>query len=327
MSERSATTAAFLSVLAALTWPAAPLAAEYPARPVRLLVPFPPGGAGDFQARAFGPQLAEQLRQQLVIDNRGGANGAVAHEIVAKAAPDGYTLLLGFMSALTINPALYAKLSYDPVKDFAPISLTVKTTLTLVANPSFPANSVKELIAIAKASPGKISYGSTGVGNVTHLSIEMLQAQHGVKLIHVPYKGAGPATIDVVGGQVPLAVVSVAGALPHVRAGRLKALFVSSKQRVAVMPDVPTVAEVGMPQIEHTTSWFGVLAPARTQKTVIARLNDEIVKAIAAPDVQARLLGQGLDPATTTPDEFAAIIKSDIARWAKVVKEAGIRAE
>lgn len=313
--------------LAASAWPGSALGAEYPSRPLRLVISFPPGGSADFQARIIGPKLTEQLQQQIVVDNRSGGSGVVALEIVAKSAADGYTLLLGPMSALTINPALFSKLPYDSVRDFSPISLTSRVTLALAASPSLPASSVKKLIALAKASPGKLSYGSTGVGNVTHLAGEMLKTLGGIELTHVPYKGAGPQLIDVMSGNVAVGFVSLTGALPHVRAGRLKALVVTSKKRSSAAPDIPTVSEVGMPDIEIATGWFGVLAPARTPKAVIARLNTEIVKAVQSPDVQNRFTGQGLDPATSTVDEFAALIKSDIARWAKVVKQAGLRIE
>jgi tripartite-type tricarboxylate transporter receptor subunit TctC len=302
-------------------------AAEYPLRPMRLVVTFPPGGSADFQARILGPKLGEQLRQQIVIDNRSGGSGIVALELVAKSQPDGYTLLLGPMSALTMNPALFTKLPYDSVKDFEPISLTSHTTLALVANSSLPANSVKELIALAKSSPGKLSYGSTGIGNVTHLAGEMLKSLSGVDLIHVPYKGAGPQLVDVIGGNVSVGFTSLTAAIPHVRSGRLKALVVTSKHRSNAAPDIPTVAEAGVPDIEIATGWFGILSPARTPKTVLSRLHEEIVKAVQSPEIHERFLGQGLDPATSTAEEFAALIKSDMVRWAKVIKDAGLRAQ
>ena len=313
--------------LAAFAWSGSTLAAEYPSRALRLVVSFPPGGSADFQARILGPKLTEQLGQQIVVDNRSGGSGVVALELVAKSAADGYTLLLGPMSGLTMNPALFSKLPYDSVKDFAPISMTSRVTLALVANSSLPANSVKELIALAKASPGKLSYGSTGIGNVTHLAGEMLKTIAGIDMVHVPYKGAGPQLIDVMGGNVAVGFVSLTGAIPHVRGGRLKALVVTSKQRSSAAPDIPTVSEVGMPDIEIATGWFGILAPARTPKAVISRLNAEIVKAIQMPEVHTRFTGQGLDPATSTVEEFAALIKSDLVRWAQVIKQAGIRAE
>jgi tripartite-type tricarboxylate transporter receptor subunit TctC len=317
-----------LSALAAFAWSGPTLGAEYPNRPVRLVVPFPPGGgASDFQARTLGPKLGEQLRQQIVIDNRPGANGTIGLETVARASADGHTLLLGFMSALTINPVLYSKISYDPVRDFASISMVSRPTLVLVANPSFPANSVKELIALAKATPGKISYGSPGVGNGNHIAGEMLKSIAGIDLVHVPYKGAPLMMVDVMAGQVPIAFVAMATAMPHVRAGKLKALMVISNQRSVVMPEIPTTAELGMSALEQANGWFGILAPARTPKAVISRLNEEIVKVMQPPDIRERFVAQGLEPVTTTPDEFEAVIKSDLVRWAKLIKQAGIRAE
>jgi tripartite-type tricarboxylate transporter receptor subunit TctC len=313
--------------LAALAWPAWTPAADYPSRPLRLVVSFPPGGSADFQARILGTRLTEQLGQQIIIDNRPGGSGVVALELVAKSAPNGYSLLLGPMSGLTMNPAIFAKLPYDSLRDFAPISLTSRVTLALAASPSLPASSVKELIALAKASPGKISYGSTGIGNVTHLAGEMLKSLAGIDLIHVPYKGAGPQLVDVMSGNVGIGFTSLVGAIPHVRSGRLKGLMVTSKQRSSAAPDIPTVSEVGMPEIEICTGWFGILAPAQTSKTVVSRLNAEIVRAVQAPDTQARFVGQGLDPAWSTAEEFSALIKSDLVRWDKIIKQAGIRPE
>jgi tripartite-type tricarboxylate transporter receptor subunit TctC len=303
------------------------LAAEYPIRPVRLVVPFPPGGAGDFQARTLAPGLSEQLRQPIVIDNRAGANGVVAIELVARSAADGYTLLLGYMSALTINPILYSKLSYDSINDFSPISMLSRTTLALIANPSFPAASLKELIALARSSPGRISYGSPGIGNANHLAGELLKSMTGVELVHVPYKGAAPVMMSVMGGQVPIAFVTVTAALPHVRAGKLKALVVTSKRRSSAMPDIPTVSEAGLPGLEQANGWFGILAPARTPKTALSRLNREIVRAMGAPEIHGRFVGQGLEPVTSTPDQFTTLIKSDLANWAGIIKRAGIQPE
>jgi tripartite-type tricarboxylate transporter receptor subunit TctC len=324
---RFSVAARLLLPLVAVAWPGAAPAADYPSRPLRLVVSFPPGGSADFQARILGTRLTEQLGQQIIIDNRSGGSGVVALETVAKSAPNGYTLLLGPMSGLTMNPSIFAKLPYDSLRDYSPISMTSRVTLALAASPSLPANSVKELIALAKASPGKLTYGSTGIGNVTHLAGEMLKSAAGISLIHVPYKGAGPQLIDVMSGNVSIGFTSLTGAIPHVRAGKLKGLVVTSKQRHSAAPDIPTVAEVGMPDIEICTGWFGILAPARTPKAVVSRLNAEIVKAIQAPDTQARFLGQGLDPATSTPEEFSELIKADLVRWAKIIKDAGVRAE
>ncbi len=313
--------------LAVLAWPASIPAADYPDRPLRLVVSFPPGGSADFQARIIGARLTEQLGQQIIIDNRPGGSGIVALELVAKSAANGYTLLLGGMSALTMTPSNFSKLPYDSVRDFAPISMTSRVTLALAASPSLPANSVKDLIALAKASPGKIGYGSTGIGGVTHLAGEMLKSAAGIELIHVPYKGAGPQLVDVMSGNVAVGFTSLTAAIPHVRAGRLKVLVVTSKQRSSAAPDIPTVSEAGMPEIEICNGWFGILAPAHTHKTVVSRLNSEIVRTVQAPDTQTRFAGQGLEPATSTADEFAALIKLDLVRWEKIIRQAGIRAE
>jgi tripartite-type tricarboxylate transporter receptor subunit TctC len=302
-------------------------ASDYPNRPMRLVVSFPPGGSADFQARILQAKLGEQLRQQIVVDNRSGGSGIVALEVAAKAPPDGYTLLLGPVSALCMNPSLFSKLPYDSVKDFAPISLTSHVTLALAAGLSLQVSSVKELIALAKSSPGKLTFGSTGAGNVTHLAGEMLKTNAGIDLVHVPYKGAGPQLIDVISGNVSVGFTSLTGAIPHARAGRLKILMVTSKQRNNAAPDVPTVAEVGMAEIEIATGWFGILAPARTPKAIVNLLNTEIVKAIESPEVQSRFTSQGLDPAKSSVEEFAELIKTDIARWAKIIKQAGIKAQ
>ena len=325
--EGSSVSGWLLLPLAVFAWPTSTPGAEYPSRPLRLVVSFPPGGSADFQARILGVKLGEQLGQQFVIDNRSGGSGIVALELAAKSQPDGYTLLLGGISALAMNPSLFAKLPYDSANDFAPISMTSRVTLALAAGASLPANSVKELIELAKASPGKFTYGSTGIGGLTHLAGEMMKSLAGIDLVHIPYKGAGPQMIDVMSGNVAVGFTSLTATIPHVRAGRLKALMVTSKERKSAAPDVPTVAEVGMADLEICTGWFGILAPARTSKAIVSRLNAEIVKAIEAPDTQSRFVGQGLDPATSTADDFTTLIKTDLVRWAKIIKQAGIRAQ
>ena len=316
-----------LLALAALACPLPAPAADYPGRPLRLIVSFPPGGSADFQARIIGTRLSERLGQQLIIDNRPGGSGVVALELVAKSAPNGYTLLLGGMSHLTMTPVSFSNLPFDSLRDFAPISLTSRVTLALAAGPALPANSVRELIALAKASPGKLSYGSAGTGGVTHLAGEMLKSAAGVELVHVPYKGAGPQLLDVMSGNVAVGFTSLTATIPHLRTGRLKVLMVTSKQRSSAAPDVPTVSEVGMPEMEICSGWFGILAPAHTPKTIISRLNSEIVRVVQSPDTQARFAAQGLDPAWSTAEEFSTLIRSDLARWDKIIKQAGIRAE
>ena len=314
-----------LAGLATLALPAWTFAADYPSRPVRLVVTFPPGGAADILARTISPTLAEQLRQQIVVDNRPGANGAIGFELVAQSPADGYTLLLGFTTGVAINPVL-SKVSYDPEKDFAAVSMLSRTPMILIAGRSFPANSVKELIALAKATPGKISYGSPGTGNPNHIAGELFKSLAGVDLVHVPYKGAGPVMVDVIGGHVPIGFVTLAAALPQLRAGKLKSLAITSDRRWSALPDVPTMSEAGVRGLE-VVEWFGILAPARTPKALISRLNEEIVKAVRSPEIQARLTEQGLEPVTTTSDEFVAIIRSDIVKWSKAIKQTGIRAE
>jgi tripartite-type tricarboxylate transporter receptor subunit TctC len=325
--ERSFVASLLLAPLVLLGSSGAIATSDYPTRPLRLVVSFPPGGSADFQARILGPKLTEQLHQQIVIDNRPGGSGVVALELAAKSAPDGYTLLLAGMSHLTMSPSLFAKLPYDSLKDFAPISMTSRVTLALAAGTALPANSVKEFIALAKASPGKLSYGSTGIGGVTHLAGEMLKSLGGLDLVHVPYKGAGPQLIDLMGGNVSVGFLSLTSAIPHLRSGKLKVLAVTSKQRSRAAPDIPTMAEVGMSEIEIANSWFGILAPARTPAPLLSKLGAEIVKVVQSADVHDKFLAQGLVPASSTPEEFAALLRADRARWAKIIAQAGIRAQ
>ena len=289
------------------------LAADYPEKPLRLVVAFPPGGAIDILARGLAPKLGEQLGQQIIVENRPGANGVIAFDLVAKASADGYTLLIGYTSGMAINPLLVSKIPYDPVKDFAPIGMIARTPAMLVANPSFPANSVKELIALAKAAPGKITYGSPGIGNFNHLAGEMLKSMAGVDLVHVPYKGAALVITDLIGGHVAIAFTTLPSALPHVRTGKLKALAITSDKRWGTVPGVPTMSEAGLPGLE-IGEWFGLLSPARTPRAVISRLNEEIVKAVRSPEVHGRFIEQGFEPITTTTDQFAAVINSDIVK-------------
>ena len=312
-------------VLSTLSVPGWTFAADFPSRPLRLIVPFPPGGAADILARGISPRLSGRLRQQMVVDNRPGANGIIGFELVARSPADGYTLLLGFTTGVAINPLLVSKVSYDPEKDFAPIGMLSRTAMTLIVSPSFPANSVKDLIALAKATPGKITYASPGTGNPNHIAGELFKSLAGVDLVHVPYKGAGPAMVDVIGGHVPVAFVTLAAALPQLRAGKLKSLAITSDRRWSALPDVPTMSEAGVRGLE-IVEWFGILAPAGTPKAVIARLNEEIVTAVRSPEVQARLVEQGLEPVTTTSEEFRTVIRSDIAKWSKAIKQMGISA-
>ena len=302
------------------------IAADYPVKPVRLVVPFPPGGTLDILARGLAPDLAGQLGQQIVVENRPGANGVIGYDLVARAPADGYTLLIGGGSGIAVHPALLSKLPYDPVKAFAPVSMLATFPSVLIATPSFPANSVQELIALAKATPGKLTYGSPGTGNVNHLVGEKFKSLAGVDLVHAPYKGAALVITDVIAGHVPIGFVLLPGALPQMRAGKLKALAVTSDQRVGAAPNLPTMAEVGVPGLD-LFDWAGILVPAGTPNEVISRLNQSISKVVRSPEMRQRWIEQGLEPRAATPDELTAVIKSDVDKWGKIVREAGIRVE
>lgn len=300
-------------------------AQAYPNRPLRAIVPVAPGGGSDISSRIVAAGLSESLGKQIVVDNRAGAGGSLGVSIAAKAPSDGYTLLMGNISTHGINPALY-QLPYHPVRDFAPISLIGTTPNVLVVHPSVPAASVSEFVAYAKANPGKINYGSSGVGGSPHLAMEMLRTMTGIDIVHVPYKGAGAALIDLLGGQVQAMSASLPGQLPHVKSGKLRALGVTSAKRNANLPDVPTVIESGIPGHE-VTIWYAVFVPAAVPKAIVARLNAEMVKLLNAPDMKERLAQQGVDAAPSTPAELAAYVKFEMAKWAKVVKLSGIRAD
>jgi tripartite-type tricarboxylate transporter receptor subunit TctC len=296
----------------------------YPTKPIRLIIPFPPAGAADILSRTIAPKLGEALGQQVVIDNRTGAGGNIAAEIAAKAQPDGYTLLMGYVGH-PINMTLYRKPAYDVVKDFAPVTLAASSTLILVAHPSFPAKSVKELIALAKSKPGQVNFASPGSGTPQHLGGELLKRMAGVEMVHVPYKGAGPILADLLGGQISLGYISLPAALPHLKTGKLTALGVTSAKRSAVAADVPTIAE-SLPGYE-VENWYGVFAPARTPKDIVNRLNREIAKVLQMPDVKERLFTQGFETLSSTPEQFAAYIKSETVKWAKVIQDSGARVD
>ena len=302
------------------------VAADYPVKPVRLVVPFPPGGTLDILARGLAPDLAGQLGQQIVVENRPGANGVIGYELVARALADGYTLLIGGGSGIAVHPALLSKLSYDPVKAFAPVSMLATFPSVLIATPSFPANSVQELIALAKATPGKLTYGSPGTGNVNHLVGETFKSLTGVDLVHAPYKGAALVVTDVVAGHIPIGFVLLPGALPQVRAGKLKALAVTSDRRVGAAPELPTMAEAGVPGLD-LFDWAGILVPAGTPHEVVSRLNQEIARVVRSPELRERWIEQGFEPRVTTVDGLAAAIQSDVDKWGRIVKQAGIRVE
>jgi len=300
-------------------------AQTYPAKPIRWIVPFPPGGSTDLLARVVGQKLTESWGQTVVVENRGGAGGTVGAAEAAKATPDGYTLFMGAIHH-TIATSAYPKLPYDFQRDFAPITVVAIVPNVLVVNPSIPAKTVPELIAHAKANPGKLTYGSAGMGTAHHLIGEVFNSRAGVDILHVPYKGSAPAIADLIGGQVSIMYDTVASCLPHVKAGKIRALAVATAKRSSALPDVPTIAEAALPGFEVTT-WFGALAPAKTPKELIAKLNAEIVKILAMPDVRKRLLDAGAEPVGNTPEQMAAQIKRETEEYAKVVKQAKIVAE
>ena len=296
----------------------------YPAKAVRMIVGFPAGGTSDIMARLTGQKLSEAWGQTFIIDNRPGAGGNIGTELVAKSAPDGYTLLVSPGSTLTSNPAVYSKVPFDTVRDFAPVTIIAGVPNALVVHPSLPVKNLKDLIALAKSRPGQLAYASTGAGQSTHLSAELLKLSAGINMIHVPYKGSAPALTDVVAGQVSVMFDNLPSVLPFIKSARLKPLAVSSATRSRALPELPTVAESGLAGFDVTV-WFAVLAPAATPREIVNRLNTEIVKAIKTQDMRERLAQQGADPVGNTPEDFAAVIKRDLAKWAKVVKDAGIK--
>ena len=298
----------------------------YPTKPIRMICPFPPGGTTDVVARLVAQKLTEAWGQQVVVDNRPGAGGIIGTEIVAKAAPDGYTVLLGSITTHAVNPALYKKLNFDPVKDFAPVSLVVSSPQLLAVHPSVAAKSVKELIALAKAKPGQLNYASAGTGTSPHLTFELFKSMAGIDVVHVPYKGTGPAITDLIGGQVQMMITGVVALMPHIKSGKLRGLGVTSAKRVAALPDLPTIAESGIPGFD-VSSWFGVFLPGGTPKPIVAKMNAEIRKILEVPEVRQRLIGQGADPASNTPEEFAAYVKAEMAKWGKVARDTGTRAD
>jgi tripartite-type tricarboxylate transporter receptor subunit TctC len=295
----------------------------YPAKPIRIVVPLAAGGPGDLLARAIAQKLSDAVGQPVVIDNRPGANSNVGNEAVARATPDCYTLL-ATASTLTINPSLYANLSYDPIRDFAPVTAIATTPLVLVVHPSLSVRSVKELIALAKARPTQILYGSPGNGSTPHLAAEMFNTMAGVKLMHVPYKGVTGAFSDLLGGQISLMFPGAPIAVPQVKAGKLRALGTTGAKRTPAAPEVPTIAEAALPGYEVSV-WYGILAPAGTPPTVISRLNTEIVRIVQLPDIRERWAALGAEPLHSAPEQFAAFLKNDLGKWAKVVRDSGAK--
>lgn len=297
----------------------------YPARPIRLISPFTPGGGNDIVSRTVALAVSRNIRQSVVVDNRPGANTIVGMELVAKSAPDGYTLIMT-SSTQAINATLYPKLPYDSIKSFSPICLVGSSPLIIAVPPSSPVVTVVDLIAAARAKPGELTYPSAGTGNATHLGGELFAAMAGVTLLHVPYKGSSPGINDLIAGRLSVVFSTALSVLPSVKAGRLRAIAVTSSARSAVMPELPTVAESGLPGYEATT-WYGVIAPAGVPRPIAARLNTEIVQALASPEVRDRLIFQGIDPVGNTPEQFAAYIRSEIVKWAKVIKATGVKPE
>ena len=318
--KRSATAIAI--VLAAIASHAA--AQSYPNRPIRFVITYPPGGTTDFVGRPVAQKLSEILGQQVVVDNRGGAGGALGTMIVAQAPADGYTLLLGTSSGMLINPLLNPKLPYDGFRDFTPISRTNINPQALVATPSLPASTVKELVAYARANPGKLNVASSGIGTPNHLGGEMLKYLAKIDIVHVAYKGGGPAMNDLIAGQVQLQFSSIPTVLGHVKNGRVKMLAIGSAKRSPALPDVPTIAESGVPGYEYTT-WYGVFGPKGLTKPIVARLNDAVVKALVSPEVRQRLMSNGAEPSSSSPQELTQYMREESARWAKVIKAANIR--
>ncbi|MEO7727045.1 MAG: tripartite tricarboxylate transporter substrate binding protein [Burkholderiales bacterium] len=304
----------------------APAAAAYPDKPIRLIMPYPAGGSIDTAGRAVAQKLADAFGQQIVIDNRTGAGGIIGTETGAHAVPDGYTLVMGGTGTLALSPHLHRKLSYDPVRDFAPVTMLIASPYVIVVHPSVPANSVKELIALAKARPGQINYASGGTGSAPHFASEMFNAAAGVKLNHVPYKGSTPGVIDLIGGQVQVMFTGIPSVLANIKNNRLRAIGVTGKTRTAALPDVPTVIESGVPGYV-VSPWFGLLVPAHTPPAIIATLHRETVKVLRAPALLERFATEGVDPVGDTPEHFAAYIKEEIVKWGKVVKDTGMRAD
>ena len=326
MGARSYRCAALMALIAAVSAGAAPAAAQtYPSRPITLVVPFPPGGSATIIARIIADKMSEGLGQQIVVDNRGGAGGSIAARQVAKSAPDGATLLLAFTGTLAVSPLIFANVGYDPRKDFAGIGLIGMAPSVLAVHPSVPARSVADLIGIARAEPGKIQYGSPGIGTTNHLAGELLAAMTGIRITHIPYKGTGPAITDLLGGHIAMMFAPIPAAHGNVSAGSLRALGVTSLKRSSLWPDIPTVAETGLPGFE-VVQRSTLLAPAGTRRTIIERLNKELNAVLATDEVKKRLALEGAEPVAGSPEEYAADLDREVTLWAKVVKESGAKA-
>ena len=313
--------AASLAAISTSSW-----AQAFPTKPIRFVVPFAPGGSTDTLGRVLGQKLSDSLGQQVVIDNRTGANGNIGMEIVAKAPPDGHTIVLGYIANVAIGPSLYEKLPFDPIRDYEPITLLATSPNVLVAHPGVAVQNLKDVIALARAKPGQINYASASVASVGHLTGELLNQLAGMKMQHVAYKGSGQAVTDLLGGHIQLMFSGFSSTLPHIKSGKLRAIAQTGEKRSPALPDVPTIAEQGFPKFE-ATAWYGVHAPAKTPKPIVAKLNAEIVKALKLPDVRERLSGLGFEIAASTPEAYASYIRSEIKKWAKVVKASGAKPE
>ena len=301
-------------------------AQSFPTKPIRFVVPFAPGGSTDTLARALGQKLSDGLAQQVVIDNRTGANGNIGMEIVAKAPPDGHTIVLGYIANVAIGPSLYQKLPFDPVRDYEAVTLLATSPNVLVAHPSVQANNLKDVIALAKAKPGSLNYGSASVASVGHLTGELLNQLAGMKMTHVAYKGSGQAVTDVLGGHIQLMFSGFSSVMAHIKSAKLKPIAQTGEKRSPALPDVPTIAEQGFPKFE-ATAWYGVHAPAKTPKPIVSRLNSEFVKALKMPDIRERLGALGFELVGSTPEHYSGYIKSEIRKWEKVVKASGAKPE
>jgi tripartite-type tricarboxylate transporter receptor subunit TctC len=320
--------AALACLVPAATQAAAPPAdlASYPNRPVRWIVPFAPGGPTDIMSRSVAEKLTQRWGQQFVVDNRGGAGGNIGAEVVAKSVPDGYTLMIGHVGTHAINASLYPKLGFDPVKDFTPVTLIATLPLALVVHPSVPAKNVKELIALARARPGQLNFASAGNGGPTHLAGELFKVTAGIDIVHVPYKGNAAALTELVGGQVQMMFSNLLTSMPHVRTGRLRAIGISSGKRSPQAPDLPTVAESGIPGFD-VSPWYGILGPAGLPRPLVMKLNAAIASVLEGPEMQQRFVAQGIDLQSSTPEQFGALIKSELVKWARVVKAAGAKVD
>ena len=299
-------------------------AQPFPVKPVRIIAPFGPGSTIDIMGRTIAPKLSEALGQPVIVENRSGAGGAIGLESVAKSGKDGYTLVIGALGPVAVNPSLYARKPFDPVKDFAPITTLATGPMIVVVHPNVPARNIRELVAVAKARPGKLNYGSPGIGTTNHMAGELLNLAAGIKLVHVPYKGNAEALTDLMGGQLDIVFTGLPPALAQIQAGRLRAVATTGTKRLAALPQLQTISEGGLAEASVST-WYGVLAPAGTPREIIDRLNMEIIKTMKNPEIAERFSSQGADPITNTPDEFARTIRDDVTKWAKVIKATGLK--